>query len=234
MSPGSSMGEEHKVHPPRQRPEIKRRLSLFFRLFAWLIRNTVGRYLPVRTEGLDGLPREPFILACNHLSILDPPLLCAYVMGHLRCMLSPAATKGLFVWPLSWLFRNMGAFSVDREFNRNLATVRGILRTLENNPILIFPEGGVVKRHERRVGRPGASFLASRSGAPVVPAIVVDTDLALPEGAHWIRRRPVILRFGAPIMFDERERGHPKLMTARIMAAIEALKTPDPKTKEQP
>jgi len=224
MSPEPSAvvsGVTPESHEPS---EMKRGLPLFFRFGAWLIRNTVGRYLPVRTEGLATLPRTPFILACNHLSVLDPPLLCAYVMGHLQCMLSPAATKGLFVWPLSWLFRNMGAFSVDREFNRNLATVRGILRTLEANPILIFPEGGVVRRDERREGRPGTSFLAIRSGVPVVPAAVIDTDLALPDGAHWLRRRPVTLRFGQALVFSDQERRQPKLMTARMMAAIAALK----------
>ena len=202
--------------------------SPFFRFGSFVVRQTLGRYLPIRCEGREHLPKGPFILACNHASLLDPPLLCAYIMAHTRTMISPAATKGLFVWPLSWMFRRMGAFVVDRQDNQNLTTVRQILRTLRTRPILIFPEGGIPEEGPREEGRLGVGFIAKKSGVPVIPTAILGTEQSLPRGKRWIRKAPVTIRFGEPLCFHKEDPQDYRTVTQEVMKGIFKLKTAKP------
>ena len=188
-----------------------------------LFRCVLGRYLSIRCVGLRHLPREgPFILASNHRSLLDPPLLCAYVMNHTGKVLSPAATKGLFVWPLAAILNKLGSFEIDRATNQNLVSTRQILRALKTRPVLIFPEGGIVAETSPPKNKLGIGLLARKSTAPVIPVAVCGTDRVLPKGARWPRKHPVSLRFGEPLLFG---RDHePNFIFERVMAEIDRLK----------
>ena len=209
---------------PSNQLKIKE-LNWFFRGGSWLVRQTIGRFLPIRVSGLENLPRrEPFIFAFNHISILDPPLICAYSFPFTRCMLSPVATKGLFVGPLGILLRSMNAFVVDRQNRRNLAALRQILKTLKTNPILIFPEGGVGPAEKRRSGKLGVGFLARKTGVPVVPATIMGTEKVLHKRPFWIRRHPVTIRVGTPLLYDPGAWDTIEAFTESVMEAIEALK----------
>ena len=196
-------------------------LHWFFRAGSALVRQTMGRYLSVRCEGLNRLPPQtPFILAANHVSTLDPVLFSAYVLPRIRCMMSPAATKGLFFWPLGVLLRRMGAFVVDRQNNRNLSSIRAMLKTLRVRPVLIFPEGGIARERDQR--RSGIGYIAVKSGVPIIPAAIIGTEKALPKGGRWIKRARVTLRFGSPLDLDVLDHDQ---ITDRVMEEILRLKS---------
>jgi len=199
------------------------RLSPTFRLAAWLVRATLGRWIRLRIEGTEHLPRRtPVILAANHQSWLDPPLVCAYLLPKLDCMISPAATAELFRGPLGMLLRAMGAFAIDRtRQHTNLATTRALLRHLAARPVLIFPEGGIPAPEDRFRAREGVGFLAIRSGIPVIPIAVIGTGEALPPGKHLIKRRRCTIQIGAPLRMSEETT--PAEATETIMSTIESL-----------
>jgi len=201
------------------------RYNWFFKLLVFIGRQSVYRYLSVTSTGLEKLPpQHRFILASNHRSTLDPVLVLLYLLPKLGCMISPAATRGLFVGPLGWLLRKMGAIQIDRTTRRNLKNIRRILLTLKTRPILIYPEGGIVTPPEKRTGLTGVAFMAERSGVPVVPVAMVGTQHALPKGGRWIRRRKVQIRIGPCLHFGEFDQAEShRAFTNRLMAAIEAL-----------
>ena len=201
------------------------RYNWFFKILVCIGRQTVYRYLSVRANGFGNLPdQRRFILASSHRSTLDPVLVLLCLLPQLKCMISPAATRGLFVGPLGWLLRKMGSIEIDRATRRNLANIRQILATLKQRPILIYPEGGIVTPPERRRGLPGAAFMADRSGVPVVPVAMIGTHKALPKSGRWIRRHNVRIRIGPPLQFREfDEQETHRAFTTRIMTAIEAL-----------
>lgn len=209
----------------RQRNKQKNmtyRYNWFFKSLVFIGRQTLCRYLKVRVTGLENLPQNKrFILASNHRSTLDPILILSFTLPYLQCMISPAATRGLFVGPLGWILRKMGSAEIDRTTNRNLGNIRHLLKALKSRPILIFPEGGIVTPPERRIGKTGVAFIADRAQVPVIPLAVVGTQFSLPKGGRWIRRHAIQIHVGKPLTFEpnEADKAH-RQFTDRIMEAI--------------
>ena len=152
--------------------------------------------------GLEHVPLTgPCLFAANHKSYLDPPLLGACLPREIRYF----AKKELFKVPLLGpLIRVYGAIPVDREgFDRKgLATALELLSRGEW--LLVFPEGTRIRRPGLAQPKEGVGLLAVRTGAPVVPAYLSSTWE--PRRRLW-RRIPIRIRFGAPLRFDQGERG---------------------------
>jgi 1-acyl-sn-glycerol-3-phosphate acyltransferase len=126
----------------------------------------------VRVVGADHIPGSGGVLiAANHISNLDPPILGLAVPRPVSYM----AKKELFAIPvLKTVITHLNAFSVDRQAG-GTAALRAALRMLkEGRAVGVFPEGGrnVTGTNEEKAG---AAFLAAASGAPVVPAAIVGT-----------------------------------------------------------
>ncbi len=178
--------------------------------------------LRYRAVGGEHVPRSgPVLLAANHLSLLDPPLVGVGTPRTLHFL----AKAELFRIPgFGWLIRRLNAHPVEREGADAHALRRALALLRAGQALLVFPEG--TRRPEGALGpaRPGAGLLAVRSGAPVVPVYIRGTGRVLPRGAIWPRRAPVTVTFGPPLSFP-RERGRVRYQEAsdRIMAAIARL-----------
>jgi 1-acyl-sn-glycerol-3-phosphate acyltransferase len=172
--------------------------------------------------GTEHVPRHgSVLLAANHLSVLDPPLIAAVVPREVDFM----AKAELFRVPLfGGLIRRLNAHPVDRT-GSDAAALRLALRILAaGRALLVFPEG--TRGVEGRLGpaRAGAGMLAAMSGAPVVPVWIRGTGRALPRGRAVPRPVTVRVTFGAPLRFT-RERGKDRYqeISDEIMAAIGRL-----------
>jgi 1-acyl-sn-glycerol-3-phosphate acyltransferase len=129
----------------------------------------------MRVFGAGNVPATgPLIVACNHISYFDPPLLGTACPRRIRYM----AKSSLFKIPiLGPLIRGFGAYPVDRTLTP-MAAVRRSVEVLRRGEVIgIFPEGtrnldGTVQARE------GVALLASLGKAPVVPAAVVGTARA--------------------------------------------------------
>jgi 1-acyl-sn-glycerol-3-phosphate acyltransferase len=169
-----------------------------------------------RVIGAENVPRTGgVVVAANHISNLDPPLLGVASPRPISYM----AKKELFAMPvLRWLLPPLNAFPVDRQAG-GTAALRASLRMLkEGRCVGIFPEGGrnVTGTNEEKAG---AAFLAAASGMPVVPAAIIGTRKLRPFGR-------VSVVFGEPMHVtrnrqsdgDDLEKG-----AAQIMQRIRAL-----------
>jgi 1-acyl-sn-glycerol-3-phosphate acyltransferase len=108
------------------------------------------------------------------------------------------------------------------------------MRVLDAGQVLaIFPEGTRSPDGALQSVREGAAMLALRSGAPVLPVAVVDSDRLWPKGSLLPKSgRRVSVRYGAPFKVAEalEASGHPtkgrqatEAATRMIMARIAAL-----------
>jgi len=177
----------------------------------------LGAIWGVRITGLHLVPRAgPLIVACNHASMVDPPLLGSAI--------APArgprflAKKELFRVPgLSWFMRGVGVIPLDRG-NADHSAMRAALETLEaGGSVVIFPEGTRMRSGERRPPKLGVSFLAGRTRARVTPAHVVGTR-------EFPRRFPLEVRFGTPLEPPRSDAREAAASFARsVMDAIYAL-----------
>lgn len=194
-----------------------------YRAVQSLLRFTFLRVYGMRVAGLEHIPaRGGCILASNHESYLDPPVLGAAI-PHRQVYFM--AKKELFGVPvLGQLLSAFGAFGVDRGSGDRRALDEAI-RHLHTGRILgIYPEGTRSVDGSLRKGRTGVALLALRAGVPVVPAAVFHTQAALRR--MMLPGGPAFgIRFGPPIPIPrDSDPSRGRLLETRdlIMAGIAA------------
>jgi 1-acyl-sn-glycerol-3-phosphate acyltransferase len=178
----------------------------------------------LRVRGRERLPASGgYVLACNHISNLDPwPLgLPLWPRRWLRFM----AKAELYWWPAKYLLDGAGAFPVRRGLADVEAIETAVRLAQEGNVVVMFPEGtrrekGLVKKHEARP-RSGAARIALEAGVPLVPAAVAGTDRLLALG-------PLRIAYGAPVGIEDLRasndiRASSQEATERLMARIGEL-----------
>ena len=152
--------------------------KLFFRLQAFGRKN-------VPSEG-------GFILASNHVSYLDPPVLGAACPRILFFM----AKEGLFKIPLfGCLIANLNTFPVKTHSGDLRAIRRAIEELKAGRALAVFPEGG--RTPNGRLGKPlpGIGLLAVKAAVAIVPAFIKGSNTALPLNAKFIRPKKIKVYF---------------------------------------
>src|SRR6202142_3266877 len=125
------------------------------------------------------------ILASNHASFLDPPL----VGSGLHRGINYLARESLFRFPgMGALLRSWSAVPVDRD-GGGARGLKAILdRLLAGGAIILFPEGTRTQDGEFLPARSGIGLTVIKSAAPVVPVRVFGTYAAY--GRHLKFPRP--------------------------------------------
>ena len=171
----------------------------FYHVIAALSWPLIYGLFRLRAHGRENLPAAGgYVLACNHVSNLDPwPLgLPLWPRRWLRFM----AKAELYWWPAKYVFDGAGAFPVHRGLGDREAIETALRLAREGNVVVMFPEGtrrrkGVVKRHVARP-RSGAARIALEADVPLVPAAVAGTDRLLTLG-------PLRIAYGAPVDIED-------------------------------
>src|ERR1022692_4233246 len=142
----------------------------------------------------------PVILASNHASFLDPPL----VGSGLHRGINFLARESLFRFPgIGWLLRKWNSVPVDRD-GGGAAGLRAILdRLLAGGAIILFPEGTRTLDGRLQPARSGVGLTVIKSTAPVVPVRVFGTFEAY--GRHLLLPRPrrMSVKYGPPMGFEQ-------------------------------
>lgn len=149
----------------------------------------------LRVEGLP--PPGPLVVAANHFSHLDPPLLAVALRRPTRFL----ALDELFGRSVAFdrLVLAFGAIPISRE-RPPLGAMRTALAHLETGGTLgLFPEGARVAGWGERPPKRGAAWLAIRAGVPLLPAVISGTDRAFGPGSERIRRFPVRIVLRDPL-----------------------------------
>lgn len=176
------------------------RMTWAYRTAWWLSRQVARWVYRTRVEHVDRIPPlGPVILASNHASLADPPLIGGSVPRAV-CFL---ARDTLFQIPLlGWYIRRLNAVPVNRDGGGG-AGLKAILDRLQaGSAILLFPEG--TRSADGRLGpaRSGIGLTVIKSGTPVIPIRLHGTYEAW--GRH--RRLPGPGRFrvvvGEPLQFE--------------------------------
>jgi 1-acyl-sn-glycerol-3-phosphate acyltransferase len=142
----------------------------------------------------------PVILASNHASILDPPMIGA----GLRRGINYLARESLFRFPVvGWVLRNWNSVPVDRDGGGG-AGLKAILdRLLAGGAIILFPEGTRTRDGNLQPARPGIGLTVIKSRAPVVPVRVFGTFEAYGRDAAFPRPHQVTVKYGHPMGFEQ-------------------------------
>jgi 1-acyl-sn-glycerol-3-phosphate acyltransferase len=130
------------------------------------------------------------IVAANHISFWDPPLIGSSVTREIHYL----AKDELFSTPvLGPLIRSVNAIPI----RRGSADLSGLSRAIEalkrGGALLLFPEGGRMRDGELHPARPGLGMLAVSADVPIAPCYISGSNR---PGQWWTRGAQVRIAFG--------------------------------------
>ncbi len=176
----------------------------------WAVRTYARLFRGLRVTGLENVPQGVgLVVACNHESSWDPPIVGVSINRRLEFM----AKKELFVKPLTRaVMRGLRAFPVDRE-GQDIGAIKEALRRLkEGRAIGIFVQG--TRNAGGAAALDGAAFLAQRAGTQLLPAAI------------WRENGKFRVAFGPPLAAVGRTRDDASELTLTVMREIAALLPP--------
>jgi 1-acyl-sn-glycerol-3-phosphate acyltransferase len=154
-------------------------------------------YFRLEVEGRENVPKEgPFVLAPVHRSNLDFALASTVTRRQLRYMTKATIFKYKL---LGRIILSMGSYPVERGTADRDALNRTVDVLKAGHGTVLFPEG------TRKSGPvvedlfEGPCYVASRSGAPVVPVGIGGSEKAMGKGVHFPRPRKIRIVVGPPI-----------------------------------
>jgi 1-acyl-sn-glycerol-3-phosphate acyltransferase len=158
----------------------------------------------VKIMGAENIPLgQPYVIAMNHISIFDPPLLVSFwreapeVIGAADVF----QKKGQGI-----LLSMYGVIPVHRgDYDRSLLdTVFAILKS--GRPLVIAPEGGRSHEIAMRRALPGVGYIIEHARVPVIPVGLVGTTDDFWQRAKRGERPRLEIRIGMPIHFPVLEK----------------------------
>lgn len=194
------------------------------RLLHGSIRLVVGRLFCLKVEGKEHLlPGDPFVLAPNHASVLDPFVLAAALDYDLLRDTYWAGWVGMaFANPLVRFVSRIAQvlpIEQDRAATSSLALGEAVLRQGKN--LIWFPEGARTHSGRLQPFRLGIGLLLRRIAVPVVPVWIEGTFEAMPAGRRMPRLRQVRVTIGEAISAKAlEERGRGETPEARLADAL--------------
>lgn len=179
--------------------------AVWYWVFKYVLIGPLARwYLRLRWDGREHLPPSgPYILAGNHVTMLDP---VGMAVGVPRRVTFVAKTKyysgtSLKRRALAWFLRAVGQVPINpanaAAANPGLETARDILRS--GGVMGMFPEGTRSPDGRLYRGHTGIMRLALPMGVPVIPVGVRGTRGVRLPGQTGARRGRVTITYAAPL-----------------------------------
>jgi 1-acyl-sn-glycerol-3-phosphate acyltransferase len=181
-----------------RRSEPRRLWYRFWRGLFHLVAVLLFRF---RSRGGEQVPvRGGCLIASNHVSFADPPLVGAACFSR---EIHFFARKDLFDVPVlgAWM-RSVNTIAVGRA-QADIGGVREALRVLKSGKaLLVFPEGTRTYDGNFREPLAGVGMIVARTGVPVVPARIFGAEKAWPRQKKFPRFAKVTVTVGQPFRFE--------------------------------
>jgi 1-acyl-sn-glycerol-3-phosphate acyltransferase len=170
---------------------------LVIRLARWILG------IEWRVEGRENLPARPAVILSKHQSAWETMAFQLIFPPQVLVLKRELLWIPFFGWGLAL----MSPIAINRSRGmRALRTIarRGRERLAQGFWVVVFPEGTRVAPGSQREYHPGGAWLASASGAPVVP-VAHNAGLLWPRNAFLKRPGTVTVRIGPPIEAANRD-----------------------------
>ena len=193
---------------------LYRFLQIVFRIIFYIIFRT-------RVYGRENIPKGgAVILAANHASNIDPPLMASLIERPVSYM----AKIELFGHPIfGAAIRRCHAFPVKRGAS-DRGAIKAAVNVLREGRVLgLFPEGTRSKTGALKKAEAGVALIATMTGAPVVPVAILNTHRIFANGGLLPQLR---IMYGTPMSFqgDRRSKDALNTFSADIMEHIAQMK----------
>ncbi len=208
---------------PRKKYDSMRGAYLWVYL---LVRGLLKLFYRLRIYGLSHFRSGSAIIAANHASFFDPPVISVSCPEEVHFL----ARESLFRVPvLGRIIRALNSHPVARDAS-DAHTFRTLIRLLQSGKkVILFPEGSRTLNGQMQPLEKGLSFLVYKARCGIMPVYVSGTFEAWRRGTKFPRLFGRIrCVFGSPIEWEEFEgmdkREAMEQITMRTEQAIRGLK----------
>ena len=175
----------------------------------------------VTVIGEENVPRDRAVLyVANHRSYFDVILTYARTPD----LTGYVAKKEMLRYPLlrDWMKLLYCSFLDRKDIKQGLALILSNVENLKKGiSVFVFPEGTRNKTQDVLLPfHDGSLKMAEKSGAPIVPVTVVNTEQILEAHMPFIRRAHVIIEYGAPIETKDITREEKKVLSKNIQQIL--------------
>ena len=194
---------------------------MLYTFIQYLFRIIFYTVFRVRIFGREHIPQEgAVILAANHASNIDPPLMASLIKRPVSYM----AKSELFENPIfGGLIRRCHAFPVKRGASDRGALKAAVNILKEGRVFGMFPEGRRSKTGALQKAEGGVALIAAMTGAPVVPVAILNTPRVFANGGILPALR---IMYGKPLYFqgDRKDKEDLALFSNEIMQQIACMR----------
>ncbi len=209
-------------------PQVE--MELAFGACHYFLRVVFDMFFRGEVVGQENLPKSGgFLLAANHASFLDPPLIGCQISRQIVFFARKTLWNGRLA---SWWFDTVRTIPVDRDGGQDVSAIKRVLKAIkEERGLILFPEGTRTLNGQLQAPKPGVGFIAVKTQVPVIPVRIFGSFEAFGKGRPLRLGTPVTVVFGRPLppaIYDEPTAGKERAQIAsdRIMAAIARLQPP--------
>jgi len=203
---------------------MQQRMTFWYLLGYTLSKTLAKTFFNYRVIGAENIIEEgPCIIAANHCSYLDPPLVGVACKRGIHYL----ARKSLLDVPiLGPILPELGVIPVDQKNADRSALMSSIRVVRSGGAILVFPEGTRTLDGKLQPAQPGIGMIVAKTGAPVVPLRIFGTFESFPRDRAAPRFVPITVVVGKPLRFSPEEtadRAAYQKIGDRIMDAVAKL-----------
>lgn len=145
---------------------------MFYKIVLVILKVLVFFIFDVKIHNKENLDKTSggLIVCGNHISMIDPVILAISTKRSIHYMAKKELFENKF-W--SFIFRNLGAFPVDRQ-GVSLSAIKSSLKVLNNDGVLgIYPEGTRVKKgYDESNAKAGIALIANKAKVKILPVYV--------------------------------------------------------------
>lgn len=169
----------------------------------------------------------PVILAANHQSFADPPLVGSVSDRGVYFLARRSLLNG---WFMGWILPKLNVIPVDSETGRDRTALKALIRILRGGQgTVVFPEGQRTLDGKLQPAQPGLGLVIAKTLAPVVPMRIFGAYDAWPVHEKLPRPGRITIVVGEPIFFTQGdvEAGGKETyqrLSQRVMDAIASLR----------
>jgi 1-acyl-sn-glycerol-3-phosphate acyltransferase len=170
------------------------------RILRFLIRILFRLIARFEIRGKENVPLTGgMVIASNHIGLVD--IIMVYFAIDRTDLFIPVGEKWEQNRWIRWLGHQLNFLFIDR-FNPDLQALRKMIALMEQGKCLVIaPEGTRSRVGSLIEGKPGVTYLAARSGFPVVPVAITGTeDKVILGNLKRLRKSNVTLTGGKPFI----------------------------------
>ena len=177
--------------------------------------------------GRENVPTGHAVLyTANHRSYADIPIGYTTVPG-LTGFIAKKQIKN--VPSLSWWMTNMNCLFLDRhDLKQGMKTILAAIDNIKAGySMFVMPEGTRNHQDEMLPFKEGTFKIALKSGCPIIPVAITNSDAVYELHRPWVRRANVIIHYGKPVYVEDLTPEEAKTIGARVRDIIAGMLAED-------